>query len=333
MWYSALPWNVDHAAADAGKKAAKRAVMLKEKYKGIKLLEAYCENLAGQAQAYSTKMHLLPLDQVGAYCNTEISPNNNYNQQGDVFVGLADSLQRLQDFGPNAITPPEKENKWVILLRMTFMSGFQMLLWMCVLAQVMLPVFLSDAKEIPLADLITPVILAAVIVSASALQWWSEQQAESMMDSLSAMQTDEDVASIRRKRYPNGSVGREERRIPGEDIVPGDIICLGPGAKVPADARIIYCTTDAEVDQAALTGESMPEKKQSEHETDLECNAEHAHNLIFSGTLLLKGNLVAVVYACGDHTLLGKIAMGVMAGRPPSSLEIAMEHFQHLMIF
>ena len=74
--------------------------------------------------------------------------------------------------------------------------GFNILLWACVAAEVLLATLLYEeevGKRRSTADWVTPVILAVVILSASFLQWWSEQKAESMMEALQAMQSEEAV--------------------------------------------------------------------------------------------------------------------------------------------
>lgn len=123
---------------------------------------------------------------------------------------------------------------------------------------------------------------------------------------------------------------RLDQNLPPRDLVPGDIIFLAAGSRVPADCRVLHCTDDSEVDQAALTGESLPEVRTSEPERP-ETNATEAKNCVFFGTLIIKGSLTCVVHSTGDNTLLGKIAKGIKRPRPKSSLEIAMEHFVHLI--
>ena len=81
-----------------------------------------------------------------------------------------------------------KPSQWLVLLQITFAAGFNILLWACVAAEVVLGSMLAEeeiGKRRSAADWVTPIILAVVIISASLLQWWSEQKAESMMEALS----------------------------------------------------------------------------------------------------------------------------------------------------
>jgi P-type E1-E2 ATPase len=95
------------------------------------------------------------------------------------------------------------------------------------------------------------------------------------------------------------------------DLVPGDIIFLTAGDRVPADVRILHCSDGCEVDQAALTGESLPEMRDAAAALP-ETECVQAINMLFFGTLLLQGNCTAIVYATGDRTLLGKVRLIIM---------------------
>lgn len=110
-------------------------------------------------------------------------------------------------------------------------------------------------------------------------------------------------------------VVREQKEIilPQENLVPGDIIILAPGDKVPADARLIK-VQNLEVAEAALTGESLPvEKKLAVLAADTVL-AERK-NMVFLGTVITRGNAKAVVTATGTQTEIGRIAILVRQTR------------------
>ncbi|CAD7970348.1 unnamed protein product [Amoebophrya sp. A120] len=293
--------------------------------------------LEKDALQYRTDLHTIETHEVGRHLETQLalSQTDPTLETGVYGLHMHEVNRRLEYFGLNKISPPVRENKWVLLLRTTFLTGFNILLWACVTTEVVLAVMIKNRAHGGRfefwEDLITPIILATVIVASSLMQWWSEQRAESMLESLSAMQTQErvkvirissDVATRKEKRF--------ETRVDAETLVRGDIISLGPGDRIPCDCRIIHCSDAAEVDQAALTGESVPEPRETKAQ-DARVNCNEAKNLIFSGTLLLKGNIVAAVFATGDSTMLGKIAKGINKPRPRSTFEIAMENIVHLI--
>ncbi|AGK60918.1 ATPase, P-type (transporting), HAD superfamily, subfamily IC [Archaeoglobus sulfaticallidus PM70-1] len=103
-------------------------------------------------------------------------------------------------------------------------------------------------------------------------------------------------------------IRRVEKEIPAKELVPGDVIVLEAGMKVPADARL-FEVKNLTVDESLLTGESTPVEKFSE--TIQEKTAVERNNMVFAGTLVLEGYGKAVVVATGENTELGKIAKTV----------------------
>jgi Ca2+-transporting ATPase len=95
--------------------------------------------------------------------------------------------------------------------------------------------------------------------------------------------------------------------IPHEQVVPGDLLSLEPGRRVPADARLVdsYSIT---VDESSLTGESTPVEKAAEATVPDHAPLAERVNIVFSGDTILRGKGTAVVYATGRLTELGKIA-------------------------
>lgn len=94
--------------------------------------------------------------------------------------------------------------------------------------------------------------------------------------------------------------------LPDFETVPGDIIILQEGEKVPADARIISAN-NLKIDEAALTGESHPVIK-NEELLDPECPQADRKNIVFKGTHIVAGNGKAIIFATGKETFIGKIA-------------------------
>uniref|UniRef100_A0A7S4T9C8 Cation-transporting P-type ATPase N-terminal domain-containing protein n=1 Tax=Alexandrium monilatum TaxID=311494 RepID=A0A7S4T9C8_9DINO len=229
--------------------------------------------------------------------------------------------QRFEADGPNRITPPKTEDPLVKLLRIAFTGLLNILLWFCVAAEVAL-LFVFPGEK----DATTPVMLSAVILASAALQWWTEVQAESSMRELREMQGEEQVQVLRQ-----GSRGeRLELRLDPGDLVVGDVVLLQAGQRVPADLRILHCTDDTEADNAALTGESLPELRCARPEKETIPPTE-ARCLAFCGTSLVKGSAVCVVHAVGDRTFLGQVAASMTVQPRPSALELEMEHFVHIV--
>eukprot|EP00438_Fugacium_kawagutii_P005595 Skav201424 [mRNA] locus=scaffold201:162602:173392:- [translate_table: standard] len=156
---------------------------------------------------------------------------------------------------------------------------------------------------------------------AALLQWYSELKAESQMEAMQKLQAASKVPTV---RMDHGR--RVDLELDPLNLVPGDIIFLQAGDRIPADVRILHCTDGTEVDNSALTGESMPEPRHNKTEP-VTCPPPEARNLAFFGTTVLKGNATCIVHATGDATFLGKIAQGIKSSRVKSTLEIQIEHF------
>eukprot|EP00927_Polykrikos_kofoidii_P027257 TRINITY_DN24051_c0_g1_i1.p1 TRINITY_DN24051_c0_g1~~TRINITY_DN24051_c0_g1_i1.p1 ORF type:complete len:1103 (+),score=191.83 TRINITY_DN24051_c0_g1_i1:96-3404(+) len=255
--------------------------------------------------------------------------------------------------GDNSITPPKRENIWIKLLKQVFGGIFNILLWFCVIAEVALIVIFSNKNEAAEvqefggvdihaegsfdqakaemrgekeSDYVTPVILSAVIVMTALLQWYSEIKAESKMEAMQNMQVAQKVPTLR----VGASGQRQCLDLDPLQLVPGDVIRLEAGNRVPADVRIVHCTDAMEVDNSALTGESMPEPRATKPEKESVAPTD-AHNLAFFGTTVQKGNATCLVYATGDNTFLGKINESIKSSRVKSTLEIQIEHFIHII--
>ncbi len=123
----------------------------------------------------------------------------------------------------------------------------------------------------------------------------------------------------------------EELEIDALSLVPGDIILLESGERIPADLRLLS-SHNLEVSEAALTGESLPVRKNASVQLEPNTPLAERSNMLFAGTLLDRGRATAVVVATGIHTELGSIASVVTTERlPQAPLLIRMQRFTHLI--
>ena len=139
------------------------------------------------------------------------------------------------------------------------------------------------------------VIFGVVIINA-VIGFLQEARAEQALAALKKM------LSLRATVIRDGS----QTEIAAENLVPGDIVLLSSGDKVPADLRL-FRSRNLHLDEAALTGESLPVGKHSDTIQE-EAEIGDRINMAFSGTFVSAGQGMGVVTATGDHTELGKIA-------------------------
>ncbi len=204
----------------------------------------------------------------------------------DLEMGLSEEEAkiRLETYGRNIIRSEKNEaSKFSIFLNQLKSAPIIVLLIAGVVT-----IFISHYKD-------SIFIFVAVIVN-SILGYYQENKAEK---AISALKT------YIKQRARVVRAGKE-RETSAEEIVIGDIIRLSQGDRVPADARIIY-TSDFLVDEAILTGESLPESKTSEA-VEVETVLADQKSMIFAGTLVTQGFGTAIVCRADADTELGKIA-------------------------
>ena len=195
-----------------------------------------------------------------------------------------EATNRLQKFGPNELQARSHVSPWSILL-----EQFKNVLIIILLLATALSAFLGHGVE---AIAITVIVLFAVI-----LGFIQEFRAERAIEALREMAAP--AATVIRD-------GREER-IPARDLVPGDLILLATGDKVPADARLTEAINLQTV-EAPLTGESAPVEKHSKPLPEEQLPAADQLNMTFAGTAVTYGRGRALIVATGMATEFGKIA-------------------------
>jgi Mg2+-importing ATPase len=144
------------------------------------------------------------------------------------------------------------------------------------------------------------------------------------------------VERLRAAVAPTASVLRDGRwqELPRLQLVPGDVIRLSAGDLVPADARLVLAK-DLHVQQAAMTGESLPVEKSvadAEQAGPAKRSPPHAEqHLVMLGTSVISGTGVAIVTATGKATAYGDIARRLASRRPPTEFEHGMRDFSILI--
>ncbi|MDZ7798086.1 MAG: HAD-IC family P-type ATPase [Patescibacteria group bacterium] len=190
---------------------------------------------------------------------------------------------RKKEFGKNEL-PKEKQMPWLKL----FFSQFKSSLVYILLAATVVSFFLGDYMD-------GYVILAAVIINVI-IGFFQERKAQNALKKL------KEVITLKTLVFRNG----QESEINVEDLVPGDVLVLYAGDKIPADARIISAK-NLKVNEASLTGEAYPIEKFS-HKISKETSLPDRQNMLYMGTVLAEGSARAVVTNIGDNTEFGKIA-------------------------
>lgn len=204
---------------------------------------------------------------------------------------------RLAKYGNNKFYTKEKTSGFSILLKQ-FLSPLVFLL----IGAGTLTLILGEWVD-------TIGIVFAVLINVL-LGFFHEYHAENTLDKLTTYIKD------RARVVRNG----REQEIESSLLVPGDIIKLAYGSRVPADARILT-VNNLQVDEAILTGESIPVPK-IEDPVLLTSEVAERKNIVHAGTLVVQGYAMAVIYATGNNTEIGKVA-GIVSkiNRVPTPLQ------------
>ena len=220
---------------------------------------------------------------------------------GEFGVELARGLtrhtaeQRLATYGPNALEAREGASIWWMLFRQ--------------LRSVFVFVLLAAAgASLAFGDLNEAIALVIVILVNAGIGFGMELQARRSAEALAKL------AQPRARVLREGEV----RELPSEEVVPGDILVVGAGDIIAADARVVRADGLA-VDEASLTGESVPVDKHPGR-LGLETALADRTNLLYRGTTAVRGESRALVFATAELTEIGKIARltaGVAAERSP----------------
>jgi calcium-translocating P-type ATPase len=201
----------------------------------------------------------------------------------------AEARRRLAEFGPNRVERVRKKHL-VRKLAEEFIHFFALILWVAAgLA------FYAGFRDPGGGMQRLGWAIVLVILINGLFSFWQEARAERAIEALERLLPD------RVKVLRGGAV----TVLPGEELVPGDILLLEAGDRIPADSRVIE-GQGLEVTLATLTGESLPMARQVEACDELD--PMHAPNLLLAGTAVLAGEAKAVIYATGMRTEFGRIA-------------------------
>ncbi len=218
-------------------------------------------------------------------------------------LSRAEAARRLEQYGPNTLKEEKKISPWEILF-----GQFKNFLIILLIAATVISLFLGETLD--------AIVIFAIVIASALLGFYQEFRAEKAMEALKAMSS------------PTASVIRdgEEVEIPSADVVPGDIMVLTAGDRMPADGRLIEAV-NTRIDEASLTGESTAVSKEA-----LRVHAEDTpigdrKNMVFAATIMTYGRARAVVTGTGMETEFGRIAKMLQeVEEEPSPLAIKMDY-------
>ena len=208
--------------------------------------------------------------------------------QVDPHRGLApeEAGNRLGQYGPNELMHEEKASPWAL-----FFNQFKNILIVILIVATLLSAFVGEY--------IDAAIILVIIIFCAVLGFVQEYRAERALDALKSMFTP--MITVLR--------GGAELEVASKELVPGDVLVIEAGDRIPADARLVE-NHSIQCDEAPLTGESLPVTKELAPMPQ-DALVGDRRNMVFTGTTVTYGRGKAVVCATGIQTEFGQIAQEV----------------------
>lgn len=222
-------------------------------------------------------------------------------QSGPDGLAPTEAERRLREFGPNELQEASRVSAWRLLA-----AQFKNVLIVILIAATLASAAMGHAVE--------AAVIGVIVLFAALLGFIQEYRAGRAL------------AALRKLGAPHAKVIRdgEEVEILARELVPGDVILLHPGDRIPADGRLVEAV-NLQVEESALTGESTAAEKQAADTLAADAPLAERSNMAFAGTVVTYGRGRGLVTATGMETEFGGVARlmeGVDAGRTPLQINL-----------
>jgi Ca2+-transporting ATPase len=228
----------------------------------------------------------------------------------DAAAGLdeAEAARRLGLDGPNRLRSEPPPSRLALLVRQ---FGNSMVLLLAGAAVI----------SVAIGELLDAAVILAIVV------------ANAVFGAIQEGRADQAAAAVRALLAPTARIlrGARVRERPAEELVPGDVVVLGAGDRVPADGRLIEATL-LQVDESTLTGESLPSGKRAQPPDPAGAPLAERHTTVLAGTTVARGAGRFVVTATGEATEMGRIAGAAARDRARTPLELRLDRLAKLLI-
>ncbi|KAG2616040.1 calcium-transporting ATPase 1, endoplasmic reticulum-type-like [Panicum virgatum] len=212
-------------------------------------------------------------------------------------LSSADAAARLRAHGPNELAEHPGPSL-LQLLAQQFEDTLVRILLAAAAVSFILALF-SSAGEVTLSAFVEPLVIFIILVVNAAVGIWQETNAEKALEALREIQSDH--AAVLRG-------GEWLPALPARDLVPGDVVQLRVGDKVPADMRVVRLVTSTlRVEQGSLTGETASVNKTSHAVPVEDADIQAKECMVFAGTTVVNGSALCIVVHTGMSTEIGKI--------------------------
>lgn len=248
----------------------------------------------------NTSWHTTPIDQSAAQLGTSLADG----------LTTQAAAARLAQVGPNTLLAETKEPFW----KEFFEELREPMVLMLLVTGVLYAIWGEPADA---------VTIFVIILALNTVEVINEQRSKKA------------IAGLRKLAEPTASVRRDGRfqQIPVEQVVPGDLVLLQDGRRVPADARLI-AAFGLMIDESTLTGESLLAEKDADPLASPNTPLPERHNMVYSSTLVSRGKGMAMVVATGMNTEIGQIAgLARQVKEPRTPLQNMMDELSKALVW
>lgn len=233
------------------------------------------------------------------YAETRDSLFEQLGVTSDYGLSNEEAGKRVQKYGYNELEKARKRHP-IFLFFEQFTDPLVIILLVALVISVMIGIFSTDEHQ-QLEYFIDALAITTIVLFNAFFGFIQEYKAEKSIEALKSMAA------------PYTTVFREakKQRIEARFLVPGDIILIEEGDKIPADGRLLE-SHSLRIDESALTGESFPVTKEPSSQIQPSTPVAERKNSVFSGTSVTRGRGQAIIVRTGMQTEFGKIAKGLL---------------------
>ena len=237
-----------------------------------------------------------------AYAEAATDTSRRLDVDPEQGLAAAAVAARTREFGANRLPAVPPRSAWRVLA-----GQFSSVLVLVLLGAAVLSAAIGNKKD--------AIVIACVVIVNALFGFYQEYRAEKSLAALKRM------LPVRARVRRAGTT----QEIPADALVPGDVVLVEAGDRVPADGRL-FLAASLEIDESALTGESVPVGKTIEPLPNTPLAVGDRINLAFTNTLVTRGRGELVVTATGTRTEIGQLSQQLaLATEPPSPLQVQLD--------
>ncbi|OMP05607.1 Cation-transporting P-type ATPase [Corchorus olitorius] len=251
----------------------------------------------GKGEAINSKQTVDP-DVFPAWAKDIQECEKHYKVSRKSGLSSAEVENRRKIYGYNELEKHEGQSIWSLVLDQFNDTLVRILLVAAVISFVLAWYDGEEGGEMEITAFVEPLVIFLILIVNAIVGVWQENNAEKALEALKEIQSEQATVIRDGVKIPN---------LPAKELVPGDIVELKVGDKVPADMRVLELVSSTlRVEQGSLTGESEAVNK-SNKLVSADADIQGKRSMVFAGTTVVNGNCICMVTQIGMETEIGKV--------------------------